>query len=88
MCTCSSERQLLPGLHQKKSGQQGEGGDSSTLLPSGETTPGVLSPALDFLVQERHGLVREEGCWMGPLEPGERRLWGDVICNISILEEG
>lgn len=76
MCTRSSERQLHPGLYQKKPGQQGEGGDSSTLLFSGYTPPGVLCPALDFLVQERHGSVSEEGCWMGPSEPGEEKALG------------
>lgn len=74
MCTCNSERQLHPGLHQKKPGQQGEGGDSSTLF--WWTPPGVLSPALDILVQARHEPVREEGCWMGPLEPGGEKAMG------------
>lgn len=32
MCACSSERQLWPGLHQEKHGQQAEAGDSTPLL--------------------------------------------------------
>ena len=31
-CPCSPERQPYPGLHQKKYGQQGEGGDPACLL--------------------------------------------------------
>jgi len=34
------------GLHQEKCGEQVEGGDSAPLLHSGETSPGVLCPAL------------------------------------------
>ncbi|KAK4816544.1 hypothetical protein QYF61_017745 [Mycteria americana] len=57
MCTCSPESQLYPGLHQKKRGQQVEGGDSAPLLHSGETPPGVLHPALEPSAQETHGSV-------------------------------
>jgi len=57
MCARSPEGQLYPGLHQKKYGQQVEGGDSVPLLCSGETSAGVLCPALEPSAQERHGLV-------------------------------
>jgi len=61
MCPCSPEGQLYPGLHRKKHGQQGEGGDSAPQLHSGETSPGVLSPTPETSAQERHGACPEEG---------------------------
>ena len=57
MCTHSPEGQPYPGLHQNKSGQKVEGGDSAPLLLSGETSPGVLRPALELLAQEGHGTI-------------------------------
>ena len=57
MCTCSPEGQSYPGLHQEKHGQQVTGGDSATPLCSGETSPGVLHPALQPSAQEGHGAV-------------------------------
>jgi len=57
MCACSPECQRYPGMHQKKHGQQGEAGDSATLLCSGETSSGVLCPALEPSVQDGHGPV-------------------------------
>ena len=55
VCPCSPESQLYPELHQKKLGQQIEGGDSSLLLCTGETSPGVLCPDTKFSVQKRDG---------------------------------
>ena len=57
MCTHSLESQPHPGLHQKKHVQQVKGGDSAPLLRSGETSPGVLRPAVEPSAQERHGPV-------------------------------
>jgi len=57
MCTHSPEGQPYSGLHQKRCGQQVEGGDSAPLLRSGESPPGVLRPALEPSAQERHGPV-------------------------------
>ncbi|KAK4825805.1 hypothetical protein QYF61_002410 [Mycteria americana] len=54
---CALAAQPYPGLHQKKRGQQVEGGDSAPLLRSGETPPAVLRPALESSAQERHGPV-------------------------------
>jgi len=64
MCACSPEGQPYPRLHQKKRGQQLKGGDSAPLLCSGETSSGLLCPALEPLAQARHvavGVGPEEG---------------------------
>jgi len=57
MCGHSPERQSYPGLQQKQSGQQVEGGNSTPLLCSCETPRGVLRPALEPSAQERDGPV-------------------------------
>jgi len=64
MGTCSPASQPYPGLYEKHRGQQVKEGDSAPLLCSGETTPGVLHPALEPSAQGRHGalgLSSEEG---------------------------
>jgi len=68
MCAYSLESQLYPGLHQEKRGQQVEGGNSAHLLCSGETSPGVLRPALESPAQEGHGAER-----VGAVQPGEEK---------------
>ena len=64
MCPCSPESQPYSELHQKKRGQQREGGDPAPPLCAGETLPGALCPDVESLVLERCGAVRacpEEG---------------------------
>ena len=64
MCPCSPESQSYPGLHQKKHGQHGEGGDPDPLLCAGETSSIVLCPDVETSVQKRCktvGVCPEEG---------------------------
>jgi len=53
----SSEGQPYSGLHQNQRRQQVKGGNSAPLLCSGETSPGILHPALEHPAQDRHGPV-------------------------------
>jgi len=76
--------QQYPGLHQRKNGQQVEGGDSAPLLCSGETPPGVLCPALEPSAQETHGTVGagpEEG------QKNDQRA-GAPLCEERLRELG
>ncbi|PKU41064.1 hypothetical protein llap_8639 [Limosa lapponica baueri] len=50
---------LAAQWHQKKCGQQVEGGDSAPLLCSGETPPGVLCPALESSTQKHVDLLKQ-----------------------------
>ena len=58
-CAGSPEGQPYTGLHQKQRGQQVKGGDSASLLRSGETPSGVLHPALGVLQR-----LRQYPCWL------------------------
>ena len=72
MCSSSLEGQLYPGLHRKKSGQQGEGRDCPSLSCPRETSSGVLHLGLGPPMQERRatvGVGLEEG------DEGDQRAW-------------
>ena len=63
-CALAAQKTNYPGVHQEKRGQQVEAGDSALLLHSGETSPGVLHPALEPSAQDGHASVgadTEEG---------------------------
>ena len=54
MFPCSPEIQPYPGLYLKKQGQRVEG---ASLLCAGETSPGVLCPDAESLLQESQDLL-------------------------------
>ena len=80
MCSCSPEGQLYPGLHEEKCDQQVEGGDSTPLLCSRETPPGVLRPVLVSPAQEGHGVVGagSEEDHKNDQRAGAPPLWGQT----------
>ena len=57
MFACYPEGQMYPGLHQEKHDNQAEGDDSTPLLCSCDTPPGVLCPVLGLSTEAGHGAV-------------------------------
>jgi len=56
MCTYSPESQIIPWAA-LRCGQQVKRGGSPPQLCSCETLPGVVHPALESVLQDRHGPV-------------------------------
>ena len=89
MCARRPEGQLYPGLHQEQHCQQIEGGDSAPLLCSGETSPGVLRPAVEPSAQNRAGAVgvgpEEAPAMIQGLEP---LCWEERLGELGLLSLG
>lgn len=90
-------REKASTVHDPPAWAAGKGGDSAPLLCSGETPPGTPHPAVWSSAQEGHGAVgaSPEG-WstfamrkterIGFVQPGEERLWGDLIAAFQYLK--
>jgi len=96
MCAHSLEGQLYHGLHQEKHDQHVEGRDSSPVLCSGETSPGLLCPVLKPSAQGHgaFGAGPEEGHKEERLrelievaQPGEEKAAGRPISSLPVPEE-
>jgi len=89
MCARSPENWLYPGPHQKKRGQEGEGGASASLPHSAETPLGVLRPALEPSAQDTAGAVGagpvEAAAMIRGLEP---LCWEERLGELGLLSLG
>lgn len=94
---CAFAAQKAAGSCIKELRQQVQGGDSSPLLSSHESSPEVLHPALESSMQERRrfvGLGPEEGCKndqrgrkteaVGVVQYGEEEALGRPCCGLPI----
>ena len=91
VCICSPGEQAYPGLHQKKSGQQGERGWLSSLLCPCEVPSGLLHSSLVPPAQDVCGTTRvcpTEG-HKNDQRAGAPHLWRKVeVAEIVEPEEG
>ena len=88
ICACSPDSQPYPELS-KESGQQVKGGDSAPLLHSGETSPGVLCPALVPSAPQQTWTCwsRSRGGHQNDLRDGTPLLWGKAE-RVGVVQPG
>lgn len=102
-CSCNLEDQWYPEIHQKRSGQKGEGSDFPPLIHPYEAPAGVLHWSLGLPTQEKCGECPEEGhkddprdgsllLWRqaegtGLVQPGKEKAARKPHCDLPIFEK-